>query len=139
MNKPIQKFDDINQLIECAKYYEELLGLQDWNIAYKIADDMNESNNAGEVTFIVSIKCAIVKIKNIIEPSSCFRTYQEEILIHELLHCKFIYDEINDDDCVEAQFFYLTQHQLLEDMAKAIFMARYNLTKDCFMKSKIYK
>ena len=49
---------------------------------------------------------------------------QEEMLIHELLHFKFIaFDEkTREEACYE-----IMQHQLIETLARALYSAKYNL------------
>lgn len=58
--------------------------------------------------------------------SEMFRVYDEETLIHELLHCKFpiTYDKDNYESVLCASL----QHQVLNDVARALFMAEYGLS-----------
>lgn len=58
--------------------------------------------------------------------SEMFRVYDEETLIHELLHCKFpiTYDKDNYESVLCASL----QHQVLNDVARALFMTEYGLS-----------
>lgn len=55
-----------------------------------------------------------------------FRVYDEETLIHELLHCKFPITYNKDD--YESVLCASLQHQVLNDLARALFMAEYGLS-----------
>lgn len=58
--------------------------------------------------------------------SEMFRVYDEETLIHELLHCKFPITYNKDD--YESVLCASLQHQVLNDIARALFMAEYGLS-----------
>lgn len=125
----IEKFKNIEQIKECAKYYIELLGLQDWRIVFKLTDNLN-SEYAGQCERIYTSKVACISIKKSCDENNSevwFKQPQEETLIHELLHCKFMQYDVNS---IEGVLFDEHNHQLLDDMARAIFKARYNFTND---------
>lgn len=131
MRKPIDRFKDLEQLKECAKYYIELLGLQDWGIQFRISNDIDK-NNAGQNDWDFVGKMALITLVKDIQPNDYFLQPQELVLIHELLHCK--YPIIFDKHYYECVFLADYQHQVLEDMARAIFKARFNLTNEYFTK-----
>ena len=123
--KPIERFEDVEQIKECAKYYIELLGLQDWNIVFQLTDDFDKDLSGHNSTFYTD-KVAEIKIRETIpEEDLIVKEFAELTLIHELLHCKFIPIE---NDSYEASIAEQYQHTLLHDMAKAIFNARYDMT-----------
>lgn len=126
----VDRFENIEQIEETAKYYIELLGLQDWQVKFEHTDDLSNGDFAGENESVFSCKCSVIRIRKTV-PKLEFRQPQELVLIHELLHCKFIMLENNNYDGI---LLYEYQHQLLDDMAKAIFNARYGLkNKDYFL------
>jgi len=129
MRKPINKFKDLTQLRECAKYYIELLGLQDWVIQFRISNDI-EKNCAGYNDSVFENKSSLITLTKDIPENKFFNSPQECTLIHELLHCKYPIKFKND--YYESEMVADVQHQLLDDMARAIYKARYNLTNECF-------
>lgn len=56
---------------------------------------------------------------------------QELTLIHELLHCKFVTFE-NSTKGLESAIVEHCQHDLLEQIAKSLFMTKYNLNFEWF-------
>lgn len=130
MRKPINKFWDLAQLEECAKYYIELLGLQDWAIVFRISDDLDE-NLAGCNDYVFENKSSLITLRKTIQENKFFTIIQELTLIHELLHCKYPISFINK--VYESRIVADLQHQLLDDMARAIFKARFNLTNEYFV------
>lgn len=126
----ITKFISEKQIYKCAQYYIKLLGLQDWLITFKLVDQMSQEGRAGENECVFILKQAVIKLLKTFDPNKyAFKQPQELVLIHELLHCMFFPDIGNTytDAC-----YHMSQHQLLESMARAIFKARYNLTNDDF-------
>lgn len=123
----IEKFTSVEQIKECAKYYIDLLGLQDWRIIFKLTDDFNPEW-AGRCESIHDSKTACISIRKTYPEKDVqywVKQPQEETLIHELLHCKFI---LASDNTMSGELLYTHNHQLLDDMARAIFKSRYNLT-----------
>jgi hypothetical protein len=123
--KYIDRFTSANQIKQCAKYYIDLLGLQDWRIIFKLTNDLDNDDWAGQNTHDYTSKAAEIRIRKDMPKDLWIKQPHEEVLIHELLHCKFI-DVANST--VEGVMFSQTQHTLLDDMARAIFKARYKLT-----------
>ena len=126
----VERFTDTSQIKECAKYYIQLLGLQDWRIIYDLTDDFRE-DWAGMNERDYTSKIAKISIRKSMPQDKDMWVKQphEEVLIHELLHCKFINVS---SDTVEGTMFEQVYHTLLDDMARAILKARYNLTDDYY-------
>lgn len=125
----IDKFESVDQIKECAKYYIEILGLQDWKIKF-VLDVPSNPDRAGECEQYTIEKCACITIDTREHSDPWFRQPQELTLVHELLHCKVPLPSEGHWEDVIVELFY---HQLVDDMAKAIFFARYGLTnKDLY-------
>ena len=121
----VEKFKSVAEIEKCAEYYVKLLGLQDWNILYKIGVP-NDESWSGQCEKIDEEKCACITIDSRPQPDDCWtKQPQELVLIHELVHCKII---LMDNDTVEGKLMYLYYHTLVEDWAKSIFYTRYNLS-----------
>lgn len=123
-NMFVEKFNSVEEIKECAKYYISLLGLQDWMIKFELTDDLSDEDNAGENEYCFILKESIIKIRRSHPDNPIFKYPQEQTLIHELLHCKF--GGIEQEE-------YQYEHQLLQDIARAIFNVRYNLTNDYYI------
>lgn len=124
----INKFESVEQIKECAKYYIEILGLQDWKIKFKLGTPSNPEW-AGECEQTTVEKCAVITIDDR-EHDLWFKQPAEMVLIHELIHCKLPLPDGEHWEHTIVETFY---HQIIDDMAKAIFFARYGLTnKDLY-------
>lgn len=137
MKEPKLKFENEKEMFDALDEWKTLLGLNDWMIAIHICgkDDMKLKDCAGEseVQFVNS--CGIISILRAEDlPEDMILTQpQEQVLIHELLHFKFIsFESESREDAV----FEIVQHQLIECLAKALFMAKYGLAPGWFISEK---
>ena len=81
-----------------------------------------------------TINCAYIEIlndKEILNRSTNQKMSQEVALIHELLHCKYLLFEHSKSSIPDIQYG-VSQHALIEQMAKSLFMAKYDLVFDWF-------
>ena len=135
MNKqPKLVFDSETELLECLEEWKRLLGLSDWHIAARICpkEDMNVPECAGESDVQFVNMCGLINILRAedLPPDMILKQPMEQVLIHELLHFKFIaFDENSREEAV----FEIAQHQLIETLARALFMAKYDLTPTWFI------
>lgn len=113
--------------------WKERLGLQDWVIVVRYNckfEDLDTSESVGETLWATSIKNATIRIVSK-EEYGDDRTLPfdfEKILVHELLHCKFsILDVFNGS--YESKVLEETRHQLIDDLARALVMAKRGETK----------
>lgn len=112
--------------------WQERLGLQDWVIALRYNcefEDLETENSCGETEWLTSIKTATIRI---VKEELCGgRTLDfdfEKILVHELLHIKFalIDQEVNTYESKVAE---QVRHQLIDDLARALILAKRGETK----------
>jgi len=125
-------FETTEELLKCFKKWQPRLGLSDWNIGLALVEpnDMDESR-AGESDVQWVNKCGTISIlkKEYMPKDMLIKQPHESTLIHEMLHFKFFMAEPNSLE----QFYHDTfQHQLLEELAKALFLAEYNLPPKWF-------
>ena len=119
-----------NELLE---EWQERLGLMDWCIVLRInvkQDDFEgEEPVAGQTKWQNTSKTAVIKVLDEKLYGDRIIAYDfERILVHELLHIKFNIlqqDPFNYETTVFDEF----QHQLIEDMAQALIMAKRGKTK----------
>jgi len=123
MAKPITKFTNVDEIAETAQYYIELLGLEDWRFAFALSDE-TQGNNMGQTEYQFVNKLAVITIHQT-AVETIFGYSDEQTLIHELLHCKISMFDDKPHLSLQEQFFATCQHQLIEDMARAIYQARY--------------
>jgi len=107
--------------------------LTDWTIKAQFAEpktlkDENGTRLLGQNEFQIINKCAVITIVKFDNDSknSITRISHECVLIHELLHCKYNWIEATYS-LVESIYYNALEHSLLEQMAKSLFMAKYNL------------
>lgn len=116
-----------------TKEWKEKLLLQNWVFSVSIVPscNMTDQNNAGETNIEWVLRCADIKIlrKEDRHEKYIMKQPMELVLIHELLHAKFM---LMETSTYEATFLDVKNHQLLEDMAKALYMTKYGLPYDWF-------
>lgn len=131
---PIEEFETEEQLQECLKWWQEKLFLTDWIIKAKMVspDEFLEENCCGENEFdIVNRSCIVRILKKEFYGERVMKYCAEKILVHELLHCR--YNWLMNNGTYEGKYFDTMEHSLLEQMAKSLIMAKYNLTLDYFV------
>lgn len=126
--EPKMYIEDDAELMALMKEWADKLLLRDWIIGVRLADvrEMSDIEWAGESDVQHINRCGTIKIlrkEDIPEDLIC-KQPMELVLIHELLHFKFM--SLNNDS-LEGCYWNEKQHQLLEDMAKALYMAKYGL------------
>ena len=129
-------FDNFEEMDKLCTEWRERLGLNDWTISLRFAypHELSSVDFAGESNVQWITKCALISIRK----PECIPNSdgeqpqpQELVLIHELLHCKFFGVE-QAHPTIEGLFWDTMQHALLEDMAKALYCAKYNLPRSFF-------
>ena len=101
--------------------WQERLGLQDWEIILRYnckREDMDEPDySIGETHWETTSKCARIQIISKEEYGN------EKTLVHELLHCKFsmIDKDLNTYEGIVTE---QARHQLIDDLARALVMAK---------------
>lgn len=126
-------FNSEKELYEYLKWWQEKLFLTDWIIEARICtpEDFIEKDCCGENEFEIENKSCVIRILNHkYYGKRILRYCAEKILVHELLHCK--YNWIANNDSYESKYVDVMEHGLLEQMAKSLIMAKYNLSLDYF-------
>ena len=126
------QFENINfktqkSLETCGNAWANILGLGDWSISYVLCDKESAELELGHNDYDFETKTSVITIYKM-PANEHFKIPQEETLIHELLHCKYPidYDSNNYESVRCAQL----QHQVLNDIGRALFMAKYDMTLD---------
>lgn len=133
MLEPKLFFDNVKELQECAKEWKERLHLQDWFITVRFCDveEFSDPEYAGQNNTQWVNKCSaiIIRKKEDFPTSLMIKEPQELVLIHELMHCKIIgFEEKSREEAV----YEIKQHQLIEEMAKSLYMAKYGINHKWF-------
>ena len=122
---------------ELLEEWQERLGLQDWAIVLRInckQEDMELEDVNAETIWTTSIKSALIKIISKEVYGERILPFDfEKALVHELLHLKFglIDQKISS---YESNVTYEIRHQLIDDLSRALVMAKRGETKrnlDC--------
>lgn len=135
MGEPKLCFDSQKEAFDLLEEWQKRLFLDDWWIGMDISSeaDMPERGNAGysEVQWVN--KCGTIWILKAeeIPKEQLIKQPQELTIIHELLHFKFFATEPTEE--YESQYYYMKQHQLLEEMAKSLYMAKYGIGYNWFI------
>lgn len=132
---PIMEFTSLKQAYDCLREWQETLFLQDWIVKLLIdvePDDMTLEEVCGENVFSMEHRSCVIKIlKPEFYGDRILKYCAEEILIHELLHCKYNWTRKNSDS-IEYAYYDVLEHSLIEQMARSLLMAKYHLKPDWF-------
>lgn len=113
--------------------WQERLGLQDYAIALRYNckfSDLETQESCGETVWVNSIKTATIRIISEEEHGNDrVLDYDfEKTLVHELLHIKFgLVDMLYNT--YESKVVDEVRHQLIDDLARALIMAKRGETK----------
>lgn len=132
--EPICIIKDKKELIELLKEWQHRLFLDDWIIKAAIVDKEElDEDLAGHNSFIFTNKSAMIKLAKIEEEDNdrIAKCCMEYTLVHELLHCKMnLFSNLNSD--YESAYLEAHEHQLLDEIAKSLIMAKYNIDLNWF-------
>lgn len=135
--KPIEEFKTQEELIECLKWWQRRLYLDSWLIEAELVDmvidvDGDDIPDAvGHNSFVYESEMSKIQILKK-ENYDCYWRYcAEKILVHEILHCKYNWMQ-NQDWTYESAYVDAVEHKLLEQMAKSLIMAKYDLDLNYF-------
>lgn len=132
--EPKLYFDSEKEMLDCLDEWQTRLGLRDWKIAVRICkqEDLSDKEWAGESEVQFMHRCGVISIlrKEDLPTDMLLKMPQEETLIHELLHFKFVsFEEKTREEAV----FEIMQHQLLQTIAHALYSTKYDLDDDWFV------
>lgn len=128
--QPKLLFENIEELIRYGREWQKRLFLDDWVIKFVLQPYDEETENHGLCKYQFSHKRALITIYNNIPIDDYIeKLCDEKTLIHELLHCKFL---SLDNGSYEGKVVDEHQHRLVEEMAKSLLMAKYNIGFDWF-------
>lgn len=137
--RPITKFNSDTELQASLDEWQARLGLSDWIITAELVDTIDEDDCAGGICDWLEIqKVARIRIaKNTctfkLKGKDIGKAPAELLLVHELLHCVIV----TPTPCAGGEKFETVMtdayfHSVVEQMAKALIMAKYNITLDWF-------
>lgn len=138
--KPIDIYENQEQLEKSLREWQHRLYLDGWNIIAHITDEIVDPDGkevadaAGFNTFVFESSESSIQIlskESYEENGNVFKQCMEKILVHELLHCKYAWME--NETTYESTYLCAREHQLLEEMAKSLIMAKYGVDYNYFM------
>lgn len=131
MKKPILEYKNTNQLLENLQEWQERLGLSHWAISAHhncAPDEMIQCNVAGECEWQEVNKSAVIRLADAkLYGRRILKYCAEKTLVHELLHIKLCMLGESGNRLQDR-----IQHQIIEDMAKVLIAAKYNLSLKWF-------
>ena len=132
MNTPIRVFENDKQMYDCLKEWQDRLFLNDWIIKVSLVDDFGEEELQGQNSFQIDNKASHIRLvkPNEDNTSRIVKFSHEVTLVHELLHCK--YNWCQAPSTYEGIYCDTLEHSLIEQMAKSLIMAKYNLPFEWF-------
>lgn len=135
--KPIEEFKTQEELNECLNWWQSKLFLDSWVIEAKMVDKIIDLDGSaadyavGYNTFVYESELSNIQILQKEKFNGMGKYCAEHILTHELLHCKYNWME-PEGGSYESAYLVKTEHKLLEQMAKSLIMAKYDLGFDYF-------
>lgn len=138
---PIITFKDDEELNECVRWWKDRLFLHDWSITAHLVDEAFEDDErtrevAGlnkfqwlHQTSIISISRKQVEDGVAIE-DSVIKVCAEKTLVHELLHLRMNW--LSPPYSHEGNYYDAMEHQKLEQFARSLILAKYQLPANWF-------
>jgi len=137
---PKIEFKSDKELMKYLEWWQKKLFLDDWIIEAKICkpEEFKNPDSMGENSVDIVNKCSAIRIidKKYYSDNYILRYCAEKILVHELLHCKYDFEYA---DTYEARYLDVSEHALLEQMAKSLIMAKYDLDFEFFSRKSFIK
>lgn len=135
--EPIKKFTSKKQFLECAKWWQNKLLLNNWIIEFELVEKNIEKDGGepvdGYCQFAVENSEAKIVISNVETVGSIAKFSAELTVIHELLHLKREYLPENYITTKEETLDDVYLHQCQELMAKSLLMTKYNIDYKWFL------
>ncbi len=131
-------FNSKEELNSCLKWWQEKLFLTDWIIKASICEpcDFHNEDCMGENSFDMVNKCCVIRILDKkYYGDRIMKCCAEKVLVHELLHCR--YNWIANESSYEGKYVDVMEQGLLEQMAKSLIMAKYDLSLDYFVDTEV--
>lgn len=134
---PVMEFESDEHLQRCIEEWKEVLFLNDWIIKGVLVDHIENEHGeefSGQNSFQIVNKCGLVKVVKATDENKAgiMKYCGEQIVVHELLHCKYNWVE-RDYDSIEVAYYDELEHGLIEQMAKSLIMVKYKLPFKWFM------
>lgn len=135
MDIPIMTFEDDKQIYDCLKEWQDRLFLSDWVIKVSLVDSVTNEDGEelqGNNSFIIEGKASHIRLVKPNEDNTTriVKFCHELTLVHELLHCKYNWCQAPNSH--EGIYYDTLEHSLIEQMAKSLIMAKYNLPFEWF-------
>lgn len=131
--EPIKNFKTKEALREAGLEWQHRLFLDHWYIEYGLVDGEDVPGLGGESTAHWESCAGSISVRRIEQmPNTITKNPQELTLVHELLHFKYMPFEEKNGRTIDGAFWDIIQHQMLEQMAKALIMAKYDLDPSWF-------
>lgn len=130
MAEPIMEFKTDEELQAYLKEWQTRLFLDDWIIKAEIVP-LSElpSGTVAENAYEYTLKSSDIRLGKLNNDGN--KEYHELSLVHELLHLKFIFTD-GGENTLECSFMARYEHMMIEQMAKSLIMAKYNIDFDWF-------
>jgi hypothetical protein len=132
---PVVKFKDNEQLNAYLKEWQSKLQLTDWLITASLTEGkcyIGKEECSGKNIYQVENRLSAITISNYWDEDFMTKQYQELVLVHELLHL-IIPIENHNEETLETIMYDRTMHGIIERMAKALIMAKYDMKLEDFL------
>lgn len=129
--EPIQEFESIDQANEYLREWQHRLLLDDWIIKINLVDCIDDEEICvGKVDYNREYLYANIRIKKKLIKDAIDTPCHEKVLVHELMHLVIPQTENYED--IQNLYWNVSQHQIMERMARSLIMAKYDLNYDWF-------
>ena len=132
--EPIFIYENKQELLKSLEEWKHRLYLDSWTIAVGYHGEEDFPGECGHVEFLMEKQTAKITLLDPWVNDRITKHYQEETLVHELLHLKIGF--IKPDDTLEEIYYDLMQHQLIDELSHALVNAKYGLDKSWWYNHK---
>lgn len=137
---PVDVIESPEQLEKLLREWQHILFLDGWSIIACITDtiidvngdEVGDASGLNTLTFESSqASIQLLSERSFQENQYCFKHCMEKDLVHELLHCKYVWME--NKSTYEGTYLEAKEHQILEEMAKSLIMTKYGVDYNYFL------
>lgn len=135
MTGPIIEFGTQEELNLSLKEWQTRLFLNDWMIKAEIVplSELSDKNYVGENKYEPVTKTSLIRMGkfNSDAKNGICKMFHELTLVHELMHLKLLFAD-GVESTMEGNYIGMNEHILIEEMAKSLIMAKYDIPFNWF-------
>ena len=136
--EPTGQFVSREHAMDYVREWQDRLFLNDWIIDLNLEENWSCAENGhclAENDYQPTLRTSVITMDKKTH-YGVMKQPHELVLVHELLHLKFLFSE-NVPETTEGLYFGMMEHIAIEEIARSLLMAKYNISPDWFRNERI--